>query len=298
MSQIEGRTLDIFRAVAETGSATRAADKLRTTQPTITRAIGAFEKSCGFALFERGRYGMTLTPAGRHLLDTVERSLAGLKTVQQAIVELRTGLPGTLRLAAIPVIAENTLGAVLSAFMHDHPKIGIHLHTPDPGAVLSQLVAGQVDIGVITGPAPAGYELETVSMGERRMMMVVAPHNRLAARERAHFSEIHGEPFVQLISPHAIRHATDAMLAEFGVRPSVTHGASTQRTLIELVRASDAIGFAEIDVIERTPPGSIVAIECDPPIAWPINMIYRRDRARPAAMDAFLEWFGRRGPDG
>lgn len=294
MAPIDARTLEIFRAVAETGSATGAAAKLHTTQPSVTRTIGGFERLCGFALFERGRYGMTLTPAGRHLLESVERNFAGLRTVQQTIAELRSGLPGTLRLAAIPAVAETGLGATLSAFMRAHPKIGVHLNSPDPEGVINQTLAGQVDLGAITGEPPPGYDLGMVPMGERRMVLVVASHHPLAGRETVHFRELHGEPMVQLISAHSIRRAMDALLNEFGVRPSVTHEVSTQRALIELVRLSDAVGFAELDVIDRMPAGSLATIEIEPPVSWPVNLIYRRDRAHSAAFDAFLEWLARK----
>lgn len=160
------------------------------------------------------------------------------------------------------------------------------------------MLAGQVDLGAITGPPPPGHDLGLVPMGERRMMVVMAPHHPLARRGTIHFREIHEQPLAQLISGHAIRHATDAMMREFGVRPTVVHEASTQRTLIELVRLSDAVAFAEVDVIQGLPEGTIAAVEVEPAVTWPVYLIYRRDLSHPAAFDAFLAWPARDGAPG
>lgn len=289
MTPVDPRTLEIFRAIAETGSATRAANRLNTTQPSVTRTIGAFEKSCGFRLFDRGRNGMTLTPEGEVLLASVERSFAGLRAVQRTIGEIRGGLHGTLWATAIPVVAEGVLGALLGRFARENPQVSVNQHVAPPELVLNRILAGEVDMGAIIGPVPIGMKLAAVPIGERTMTLVVAPHHRLADRDLVRFSELDGEIFVMMPRAHNIRSTVDAMLEEFGVRPGMIHEMGSQRSVAEVVRNCDGIGFIDTEIVDSMRPGSLVAVPLDPPASWTINLIHRRDD-RSKVLAAFLDW--------
>jgi len=80
------------------------------------------------------------------------------------------------------------------------------------------------------------------------------------------------------------------MMSEFRIQPSIIHEAGTQRTAAELVRNSDAVGFLDYEIIATLPPGSVVAIALEPEVAWPINLLYRRDRKPSPGFAAFLGW--------
>jgi DNA-binding transcriptional LysR family regulator len=292
MAGPDARTLEIFRAVAVTGSATRAASKLNTTQPNITRAIGVFEKDCGFALFERGRYGMTLTPAGEQLLTVVDRNWAGLKTVSKAIAELRAGPPGTLHAIAVPFLAEGALAGLLSAYLHDHPQITLSMKIHSHDRVAAQVEIGQSDIGMIIGPPPIGTDLQLLPYGESRLTLVVPEGHRFAGRAAIDVAELHGERFIQLTRPNHIRIATDAMLSNAGARPALVHEVSTQRTLVELVRHGLGLGLADLEMIQSV--AGVVPVPVTPSAAWPINLIHNGSRTHSAMLDRFLAWFARR----
>jgi len=290
MVTIDPRTLDVFRAVAQTGSATRAAEQLNTTQPSVTRAIGAFEKACGFTLFERGRYGMTLTPKGAMLLHSVDRNYAGLRAIQRTISEIRDSLQGSLWAIAIPVVAEGALGSLIGAFMRDHPGVSINLKTGYPEEVVNKVALGEVDIGAIIGAPPVSSGLVALPIGRRHMTLTVAPHHRLANRQSVHIRELDGEAFVMIVRPHNIRLAIEAMIADCGVRPSRVHEATTQRSVAELGRHSDAVGFVDTEVVESLKPGSLVAVGLEPAYSWTINLIHRRVSGRSPVLTAFLAW--------
>jgi DNA-binding transcriptional LysR family regulator len=292
MAGPDARTLEIFRAIAATGSATRAASKLNTTQPNVTRAIGMFEKDCGFALFERGRYGMTLTPAGQQLLGVVERNWAGLKTVTKAIAELRSGPPGMLHAIAVPFLAEGAMAALLSAYLRDNPQIRLSLKIHAHDRVANQVEMGQSDIGMIIGPPPIGADLQLIPFGESRLALVVPQAHRFACREVIDCAELHGEQFVQLSWPNHIRIATDTMLANAGAQPSLVHEVATQRSLVELVRLGLGIGLADLAMIQSI--GGVVAVPIMPAISWPIRLIHNGSRTHSAMLHAFLTWFSRR----
>jgi DNA-binding transcriptional LysR family regulator len=82
------RRLRAFVVTCETGSAAQAARQVHLSQPAVSAAIGALERTAQSRLFERGNRGMAPTAAGRRLL---RRVLTGLMHLEFAAVQLRVG---------------------------------------------------------------------------------------------------------------------------------------------------------------------------------------------------------------
>src|SRR5580765_140092 len=89
-----------FVAVATFGGFRRAADALRVSQPAVSARIKALETSLGVALFERGRAGLALSPAGRALRPHAEQLLHAVALARQAVHDLRPATGGALTIAA------------------------------------------------------------------------------------------------------------------------------------------------------------------------------------------------------
>ena len=89
MEKLDPKSLEIFQAVMESGSATLAGDRLGMTQPAITKAIASLETRTGLTLFERGRFGMRPTAEGALLAEEVRRSFAGLDRIAVAADAIR-----------------------------------------------------------------------------------------------------------------------------------------------------------------------------------------------------------------
>lgn len=115
--------LRIFLAVAQHGSLRRAADMLGVTQPTVARRLHNLETDMGFALFDRGRDGHHLTPAGIDLLPDIRTVESAALRVEQRSLGLATQLTETVRVAA-----GQTSAAVLAR--------GLHLLTAGPAVEL------------------------------------------------------------------------------------------------------------------------------------------------------------------
>ncbi len=278
MTSLDLRSLDIFRAVAETGSATGAAASLHTTQPSVTRAIAELERRCGFVLFERVRLGMRLTAEGEVLLETVRRSFDGLLSVQNAIAAIRHGEAGSLSARFLPVVMEGLLADIIGAFIRDNRAVRVLLDIASPAQMYASLAADQVDFGISIGPTPSGFVVDKLRIGRSSLMLAVGRHHRLAGAKRVGFDAVGGEMLVQLPPPHNIRAAIDMMLLNTGIRPALVHEAGTQRAAVRLVERTDCVTFVDSHVGAEFDPTRLVAIPFAPEIAWDIDIIYRRDR--------------------
>lgn len=293
MHSIDARSLEVFRAVAETGSATSAAALLHSTQPSVTRTIAELERRCGFLLFERVRLGMRLTAEGQMLLAAVRRNYEGLTSVQNAIDAIRHGDAGSLSACSLPVLPEVMLMEIIGGFMRLHPKVQIKVEAASNNAMFDMLATGHIDFGVITGPLPNNQNYETLPVSRSRMMLAVSRNHRLARRKQVAFEAVDGETIVELPGPHNLRAAVDMMILSTGIRPRLVHEAGTQRAAARLVEFADCVTFVDSLVAVEFDPERVVAIPVEPPIYWDVNLIFRRDRRHSKTFLNFLAFVKR-----
>lgn len=149
--------LRVFMGVAEAGSLSGAARRLRLSQATVWRRIQALEHSLAEALFERRPTGYILTPAGMRL----SRRLGPVpRAIENACREL--GQDAEAAVGEVRVIAPELIGALVAGPMHGlvakHPGLIVELLVASPAAALS---ARDVDIAIrVERLNTAGFVLE------------------------------------------------------------------------------------------------------------------------------------------
>lgn len=295
MTPIDPKLLEIFRVVADVGSATSAAVLLHTTQPSVTRAIAELERRCGFVLFERVRLGMRLTAEGRQLMVAVRRNYEGLTSVSNAVDAIRQGDAGVITACCLPLLPEVMLMEIVAGFLNKHPRVQFKVEATAVGQMFDLLATGHVDFGVHTGPLPNGQNYALLPAGRSNLMLVVNRKHRLARRKRVRFEDIDGETIVELPGPHNLRAAVDMMILSSGIRPRLTHEAGTQRGSAKLVEYSDCVTFVDSLLAPELDRRKIVAIPVEPPIQWDVNLVYRRDRRHSKTFLNFLAYAKRFG---
>lgn len=116
------RKVRYFVAVAELLHFGRAAERLHIAQPVLSRQIRALEKDMGAPLFERDSHGVTLTAAGRQLLDDAQQLLAAADATRRRV---RRPPHGPRRLV-VGFRAGVVATRALRAFGAAHPDVEVH----------------------------------------------------------------------------------------------------------------------------------------------------------------------------
>lgn len=178
--QFKWDDLRLFLAVAEHGSLSAAARRLKLGQPTLSRRIGELEQLVGEALFVRQSQGVQLTVAGQKLLPAAQgmaewAAEAGLCLNQQA------HLPqGKVRIAAPPGIAYEVLAPLAVRIRRHYPQLQIEALS---GIATLNLGRGEADLSLRTAP-PDDADLECIDQLSLPMRVYCAPS--YAARLPAH----------------------------------------------------------------------------------------------------------------
>ena len=126
-ASLDWSLLQTFLVLAETGSLSRAAPLLASTQPTLSRQLALLEAQIGHSLFERSPRGLRLTAAGEALLPAARRMREGAQDLTLALAGRAQGLAGTVRLTASEIVSTYLLPELLRSLREAHPEIQIEL---------------------------------------------------------------------------------------------------------------------------------------------------------------------------
>jgi len=173
--------LQLFLAVAETGSFSSAARQFNRAQSVISYAIANLEAQLGLKLFEReGTREPTLTAAGKAMLPDARRIIGVLQDIRARAEGLNAGLEAELAIAVDVSLPSPALVDVLKAFEAEFPTVPLRLSIGALGVVWDQLVNGLCHVGFSGQPERLAPELVSERIGDASMTPVAAPGHPLA----------------------------------------------------------------------------------------------------------------------
>lgn len=147
--------LDHLLALAETGSFSRASEKVHLTQPALSRSIQMLEQELGMQLVDRVGKRNELTPFGAMVLARAKRISMETHELKRAAALLADGQAGSVRLGLGAAPGALFSSPLLIHMLRNHPKVGLQLHGGGPELQLAALRARNLDALVLTYRAVA-----------------------------------------------------------------------------------------------------------------------------------------------
>lgn len=246
--------LAYFAGVARHEHVTRAAQELGVPQSTLSRAMVRLERDLGVTLFTRKGRTVSLTPAGRDFLFSVERALAEVERAAEAVRADADPSAGKVAFGFLHTMGSETVPELIRAFRVDHPRIRFTLVQNYGEAMIERLRAGELDL-CLTSPVPDAPDLVARRLDEQRLRLVVPDDHRLATRKRIRLAEAADETFVTLEPGYGLRRITDALCAEAGFSPRVAFEGEEAETLRGLVAAGLGVALLPPPAVPR--PGVV-----------------------------------------
>lgn len=149
------RHLEVFHAVMEEGSVTKAAEKLNLSQPAISTALTKLEEMLGYSLFHRSKGHFTPRPEAFLLNADAELSLMAVEQFANRARLIGEGGVGLVRVGAFGAPAFALLPELVSAFVTDHPLVEVDLQVRSSTQIAHLVANGQLDIGLVEAPVAA-----------------------------------------------------------------------------------------------------------------------------------------------
>ncbi|MCM3000054.1 LysR family transcriptional regulator [Paenibacillus cellulositrophicus] len=279
---MESGDLRIFRAVAEEGSITRAAQRLQYVPSNVTGRIRQLEEGLQTPLFIRSNRGMELTPAGERLLGYARQILNLLDEAEKS-VQAEDAPRGPLRIGAIESAAAAHLPGRLAAYYARYPHVSLSLATGNSRVLMQQVLDRELEGAFVYGPVPHS-QLEQIPSYDEELVL-------LSEAGAASLQEQLQKPMLILSTGCTHRSRVERLLAEAGVQhPQIMEFGSLEAVLggvasglgVALLPRSNTVQIPNEKNIEAlTLPESYREVV--------VYFIYRRDVPLSSALRAFLE---------
>jgi LysR family nitrogen assimilation transcriptional regulator len=282
------RALRYFQTVAECGSYTRGSEMLRISQPAVSRTIRGLEAEIGRPLFRRHGHGVTLTDAGKLLL---ERAQTLLRQIEQTKAEIRSGgagPSGLVSLAVPPAAGQYLVPALVTRLAASLPNVSLKVVAGYSGYISELLVRGQIDIACVHDPLPErGFEIFPLVAEEVFLV------GKAGAFPRT-LKEIGPKMLVDLplilpSRPNASRRLLDAWVGHLRTQLHARIEVDDHTVTRALVKAGVGYSLLTRCAIDADlARGEVEARPFRPKAVWPLALLARESPSRSAVVEAVM----------
>ena len=219
MASLENFRVVVFRAVAEQLNFRKAAEELYLTQPAVSLQIKALEEDLGVQLFDRTSAHISLTDAGRVLLDYANRVNSLLVEAEHEIAALSGEHAGQLALGASTTIAQYVLPRLLGEFCKEHPRVHPTLIGGNTEHIVEAVEKQKIALGFIEGPARS-RDVKTQPFLQDELVLIVSTAHEWAGRASISCSELASIPLLMRERGSGTRHVIEMAIERQGVKRS------------------------------------------------------------------------------
>jgi DNA-binding transcriptional LysR family regulator len=256
-----GRALQLddlrtFCAAVELGSLGKTAQRLRMSQPSISKRLKSLETLAGVPLLERSAHGVTPTAAGERLYTRARRISAEIEELDGLLQDL-AGSRETVQLAISHTAAEYVMPKAL-VLMHHHTSAPVEVLTANSRVVKRMVLAGETDLGVVACMSDEAVEgVVNIPLLYDEIVVAVPLAHPWARKRMVSLAELQQTPFVRRDPAAHTRQVVDGTLERLGLEPLAaacevgsTQAAKEEAHELCLPTAMSRLAFSTADNLE------------------------------------------------
>ena len=237
---MELRHLRYFVCVAEALSFTRAAERLHTAQPSLTRQIKDLEEELGVRLLNRTKQQVTLTDEGRSFLPDAKRILALTAETIGSVRRLHSGEVRALNVGYVSNVFFDFLPRTLASLHKSLPAVSVNLFDMSCGEQFRALEDGKLDLGFVGLHAPIALRgLEFRTIASYKTLVALPQDNPLAGKTTVDLKALASNFFIGMseASYPGYREWLTKTCEAAGFAPRVLQDVDLERAMIQAVAA-------------------------------------------------------------
>jgi DNA-binding transcriptional LysR family regulator len=243
------KRLRTFVAVADLGTVSKAALRLRISQSALSRQISDLEHEFGFNLFDRIGRRLFLTTRGEQLLGDCRGVLGQLGLLGERIELVKRGDSGVLKVAASPQTIESVLSAFLPRYAARFPNVRVKLMEALGMDQVPLLERGEVHFGIRHDQGLNPW-FERLVLPSDDVLAACLPSLQLGRGGMIDIASIAPHPLLLPDSGYSVRRLFDAACRVADVEPNILLESRAPHTLLALAEAGQ--GVAIIPSVLRT----------------------------------------------
>ena len=286
---MEIHQLRYFIAVAEQASFSRAADRLRVAQPSLSQQIKKLEDEVGQVLFDRMPRRVALTSAGQRLLPFARQVLADIANARASVEETRGEISGPVVFGIIPTIAPYVLPELIKKARKLHPRLTLKIIESVTDDLVRALEDSELDLALISTcrPAPA-FTLQR--LGKEALFLLVPPQHRLAQAKAVSAHQLKKDRLLVLHESHCLSAQVARFCRRQGLNPEVSLEGSQLSTLAAVVATGVGVALVpEMSLASARAAGCIPLPFRGAPPQREMNLVTNPHRFQNQAVLGFKE---------
>jgi DNA-binding transcriptional LysR family regulator len=280
----EWSDLEIFLAVARSGTLAAAAATLLVDGSTVQRRVGKLERSLRTRLFDRSQRGYSLTAAGEELLAHAQQMEREALAAQRKLVARDDSLEGTVRVATVDDLAFAVLSPIVRSFRDQNPRVTIEM---DIRSTLADLARRQADVAIRFGGV--GPEFDVIEKKVSRIGVALYASRR--------YLKAHGHPMrLEELAGHAIVRgdeqtsglAMEKLIDRYADPGKIAFRSNSFLARLAAIRDGVGLGFLGCFMGERERGVERLPFRFPEAAGW-LRMLIHVDLRRNARVRAFVE---------
>ncbi|WP_282609121.1 LysR family transcriptional regulator [Pelagibius sp. Alg239-R121] len=260
------KALRAFRATLSEGSLAAAGEQLHLSQPAVSRLISALEGELRLTLFDRSGRNLTPTPEGTAFYREAGRILDNLDEIPKIAAEIRAGRKESLRIVAMPRIAQSLVSPSVGAFLRGNPEASVNLDVRARREAGKWLAGREYDIGV--GALPVDHpEIRTELLLRVRAQAVLPAGHPLANRTEVSGEDLADQPVIRLMHGLLLRDQLDDIFRSAGLEPNQSCDVASSQLACALVADGGGVTIAD-ELVASQIPGCRIRLVPLSPARW------------------------------
>ncbi|MDB6177707.1 LysR substrate-binding domain-containing protein [Paracoccus sp. Z330] len=243
------RQIEVFKAVIETGTVSRAAETLHMSQPAASKLLSNLEADSGLELFERRRGLLVPTERGQRFYEEVDRIFTGLDQIGLAIDNLRNEERGRLTIGVLPALSGRFISSAIRSFSDVQPDVFISLHARSSSYLVDWMRSGKVDVCIVAGRVDDPH-IRAEPLLNMPMVCMIPLDHPLTALDHLCVADLADAPLVAFMHSSYTRHQLERIFDAEDRRPRIVTEATTAQNVCELVAAGIGVGLVHPAYVE------------------------------------------------
>ena len=214
------RQVEIFKAVIEHGTVSRAAEVAFISQPAASKLLVQLEADHGLRLFDRHKGRLVPTAQALRLYEEIDRIFAGVRQVESAIAFIRREEQSRLLIGVIPALAGVFIQRATMKFLEDSPDVYCSIESFGSQWVAESILNRKLDVGLVSSRVDNPY-LVTEPVLEHDLICIMPPGHPLSALDTIRPHNLDGASFVSFQPSSYTGQRIEKIFNDYDIAPNI-----------------------------------------------------------------------------
>lgn len=269
------RQIEVFKAMIENGTVSRAAEVISISQPAASKLLVHFESDTGLKLFDRNKSRLTPTTVALRLYDEIDRIFAGVREVENVIETVRREDQGQLRIGVTPALGDTFIQPTTMNFLKNNPKVYCSIRTRTSLGIVEHIRTRNIDVGLVSSRVNDPH-LISEQLLEHPFICIMPKGHPLTKHKVIQPEHLSGVPFISFKGDTYIEQKIARIFEKYNVKTNVVLTADASPTLRQFVAGGLGVSLVHPLFIAGI-EDQLVARPFEPSTPFNFLLYYARD---------------------